>query len=342
MSRTAERELTQDVQTELDVYRSAPEDVSVGVIREAIGSCRERSGLQWTAKECLSYVRDVCGADRRGNAQASETFIGDIEPDTAITAEVLLERLAPRVKEVRSEIFGGPEAPFAGPEEAAAWIEAEREARKVEGDVPDELIADNMALQERWEQCFGTPVGLKPLKPFLDYWKPFDGGGQVLCAGVPFGSPFLRLKQFTVAASMETGIDEHALVSYVLFGACPGLSRILVGYQTGTPRFRLRRTTITFLSRQVTWGDLRRVYSIIQGFKEKRHPSQRLDAEDWSIFRSVRELGKLPLGDVPQTVWDEIGRRVGMNPGAVRMRVRRMVETKDLSPEALYQGDSPR
>jgi hypothetical protein len=337
MSRTAERELSQDVQTELEVYRRAPEDVSVGVIREAIRTCRERSGLQWTAEECLSYVRDVSGTDLRGSAQASETFIGDIEPDTAITAEVLLEQLAPRVREVRSEIFGGPEAPFAGPEAAAAWIEAEREARKVAGDVPDELVADNVALQERWEQCFGTPVGLRPIQLFLDYWKPFDGGGRVLCTRLPFGSPLLRLKQFTVPASTETGIDEHALVSYVLFGACPGLSRILVGYSIGTPRSRLRRTTITFLNRQVTWKDLKRAYSMIQDFKEKRHSSQRLDAEDWSIFRSIRELGKLPLGDVPQTVWDEIGRKVGMEPDAVRMRVRRMVKVKELAAAALYR-----
>ena len=341
--------MTQGVQNfAAEVFLKAPEDLPVGALRTAIdeferkgwASQRHLADCILRARECAEFLTLLSPARPQG-----ESLFGGIEPDTAVTTEVLLDRLKPKVEALRQKLWNSSDPPFERYEDGVAWIERENElvCRREPASIPDELIAETLDLSHRWEKVFDAPVSVGLSRPDLCYLKLVSGGYVTQVLKPVSGSPLLELKRLVGPAASATGIEESALVSYVLTGRCPGIARISVGYTLGAVPDRPPEVRITIRSRNPTFKDLRDAYGMIQGLKkEGKCPAVLVDGVDRAIFAAIRETGKLPSGDVPRELWEKIAGVVAskgfdLNREAVRMRVARMLEKKGIPRESLYR-----
>jgi hypothetical protein len=121
---------------------------------------------------------------------------------------------------------------------------------------------------------------------------------------VALGSFLDKLDHETKSVSKETGLDQAALVTYVLTGLKPLLPRARVtwGERSAHPYM-----TVTFNAADLTDKEQRALYSEVRGYLRSKG---KITLEDWEFWQLVEEMGGPPTkhGE-KRRFWEEVRRR---------------------------------
>ena len=277
--------------------------------------------------ECVQRIGQIVEEVKADGlpAERAGIFDGDRVSETAITEDVLIDRLEDEVKVLRLEVFGKAEAPFSDYAQAVEWIEgeakADRERKSSDLDKFQRSIDQLRKLLDKMSDALGRPVSTRIETPVLRYFKP---GSGFLGIKVKLGSKLVPLHAFAQSAESSYGFSNWVLIGYVLANIRPQLARITVGTEIISGQ-KPPKTTITILAQQPCWDDLRSAYQLIQE-ETKRKRARRLDEEDEAVVSAIRRRGGVPERKGAQEFWKRVGKEIGKTAGAARMRFRRLPE----------------
>jgi hypothetical protein len=234
-----------------------------------------------------------------------------------------LQRILPTVKQVRQEVFGLENAPFASDADAATWIEGEGQKQNVAlafdarggkewidqrpQTIKQQLATILTGIQEGIQYYLWlsgeTAPPFQPQRPRLPYKRPAqlpDGTEVLLAEEYPVcpGSPLARLAEVSSALAQATGFTQLDVVRHLLLGTKPTLSRYRVHIrQAPAPLEDLEdlSAVINVFTPYLSDRDLRNIRHYLRHYMQSEQ-LKRLRAFHEQLRRLVDEHGPVPSG----------------------------------------------
>lgn len=286
-------------------YAALEEDsdfVGGAILREfeTYGRLR-RSRVQAVAAEALRHGRKNETVEKRREFGPN--------PDSTLRSKAFAKRLEPWARELREEIFDGPDAPFPGDLTAAAnWIEeqvaidrarwTQSEASRIDADQEIKRLAD----------LTGLVVSTEPR--FLKYAKPEEAYQKM--AGAYPGTDLERLARETDRVSKKSPFWPSALTGFVLAGIQPTISRVLstrkhMVCEILGDRIPSQSITLEFNAADVSYEEVRELYAKVREFFGVTD-AERLHEHEFDFIYLVDSLGG-PTKHSKTRFWEEVLRR---------------------------------
>ena len=257
---------------------------------------QEKGSMRAARRHCIMLATLF---DRRvAQAAGQSPFFMQLTPEDCMTSTELAEKIRPAVEQVRRELFGRPDPPFAALEEAAHWLEqtaAEQDAQaRAQQQAPAALKQTIYDLLAKYRELTGETVDNPFTLDLLEYVEP---GNEWVRRLLVWGQTSLATLHHTSKRLADaTGLWQAYVVAYILVGIPPqsasGSFTISCGYSN---EFHILRpsTTITLSSPYVSapqWRQLRK--TIQKAWRIER--KQPLTKQDQYFLTLIHRHGDAP------------------------------------------------
>lgn len=227
----------------------------------------------------------------------------EITSQDILTSSILMEKIAPRIKKIRREIFKSSKPRFDWPG-AIEWLEAESEKYKEKQPWPKEFMDKyDAAAKEAGKHNLRVRASV----PILHYVKKYDGSeSSEMTHSVHVRGPKLRiLERETEYLSCETGLSQAVWVIHVLTGLKPSFPRIICDeiwrkLKISDSEILIRKEVVlTIRAKDLSFRELQRVYKEIKKMlaPEKQYP---IRDKHLKIKDLIDKLGKPPQRGHPE------------------------------------------
>jgi hypothetical protein len=259
--------------------------------------CQEKKGSIRAARRACIVLATLF--DRRvALAAGQSTFFMPLTPEDRMTSTEMAEKIRPAVEQVRRELFGRPDPPFAGLEAAAQWLEqtaAEQAAQaRAQQQAPAALKQTIHDLLAKYRELTGETADNPFKRELLEYVKP--GNEWVRQLPVWGRTSLATLHNTSKRLADATGFWQARVVAYILVGIPPqSASRSVTTVCGYSNEFHILRTstTITLSSPYVSapqWRQLRK--AIQKAWRIER--KQPLTKQDQFFLALIHRHGGVP------------------------------------------------
>lgn len=252
-------------------------------------------------KKDIFYQTDIGDAIKEiiEDVQPAREVFSESTPDARLSSKFILERLTPKIEEIRKKIFGSIKAPF-DQDQAVNWIEEKsinsgKELKRIGEETLNEF--------ERINEIFHkNHMALEMKRKLLPYVKEKDGP----IFRVPVTCPELAaLERETRRISERIGFNQEDLVMYILTGIePPAIPRLKAEIKINTypisnrEGLKVHAVNLTINARDLTPNELNQFYRKIKRPLNLEYESsampRRLSAKDEKLYNLVKDTGEPP------------------------------------------------